>query len=567
MYKEEKNRRGGRKNSNKRGTDELSRPEKRSIGNRPPLPRPVDVIAEDDEEPTTTTALISPTSGRIPPANLLPKRADTSQLDVGGRIRAISTSQIQTGATNLLGRKTSSLSAKASIPISQKRSVPGPNPLELSDKPNRTRRMRRDASDTDPDDTMNGSDDEGLESRPPSSFKTPRPPRISKSARDLIDFLDQGPPVNFGPSLPLQLPAVPSPKSTGRFQRMISKLTGSSSNEKLREDAAKLRKNLVTNTTFNATNVPTNPPQTPVKRAPTVVVATPPPRLQSMSQQVTPPNSPPTLDQDSSRPVQRRTSVRKKVPPLEPDLETSRLGPQSPVPRTAPNELLRSPALTNGNGQPNGVNEAHKPASPSPPSPEPEPRTSPNAETVANNDRIKFRRPAPTPPTKITVEVVAPAPLPVTNQPPSPSQGIELSLNAAHAQSLRQLMSMATTADECRVLVDMFLARVGFPINRSTDVDPYPSPISSTDPSDIDLESSVIETLLGGDSSSGPSTVIHSTQPSEAGQADESEMGTSDAETFGETTDSPVQRSTSRITRDTRVNPLPPSATRLLSVA
>ena len=559
----------GRKSSNKRGTDELSRPEKRSLGNRPPLPRPVDVIAEDDEEPTTT--YIPPTSGRVPFTNSLPKRADASQLDVGGRIRAISTSQIQTGATNLLGRKTSSLSAKASIPISQKRSVPGPSPLELSDKPNRTRKIRRDASDTDPDDTMNGSDDERLESRPPSSFKTPRPPRISKSARDLIDFLDQGPPVDFGPSRPPQLPAISSPKSTGRFQRMMSKLTGSSSNEKLREDATKLRKNLVTNTAFSATNTNTNPPQTPVKRVPTVVVATPPPRLQSMSQQVTPPNSPPTLDQDSSRPVQRRTSVRKKVPPLEPDLETSRPGPQSPVSRTVSNDPPRSQPLTNGNGQTNGVSEALKPGSPSSPSPEPEPRPRPSAETVANNDKIKFRRPAPTPPTKITVEVVAPAPapvpLPVTNQPPSPSQGIEMSLNAAHAQSLRQLMSMATTADECRVLVDMFLARVGFPINRSTDMDPYPSPISSTDPSDIDLESSVIETLLGGDSSSGPSTVVHSTQPSEAGQADESEMGTSDAETFDETTDSPIQRSTSRITRDTRVNPLPPPATRLLAVA
>jgi hypothetical protein len=252
VYKEEKNRRGGRKSSNKRGVDELSRSEKRSIGNRPPLPRPVDVIAEDDEEPATT--LISPTSGRAPPMGSLPKRADTSQLDVSGRIRAISTSQIQVGATNLLARKTSSLSARASIPISQKRSVHGLSPLELSDKPNRTRKIQRDASDTDPDDTMNGSDNERPASRAPSSFKSPRPPRISKSARDLIDFLDQGPPPDFAPPLLPQSQAVSSPKSAGRFQRMMSKLTGGSSSEKLREESAKLRKSPVINTAFNATN-------------------------------------------------------------------------------------------------------------------------------------------------------------------------------------------------------------------------------------------------------------------------------------------------------------------------
>lgn len=551
----------GRKSSNKRGTDELSRPEKRSIGNRPPLPRPVDVIAEDDEEQTT----ISPISGRVLPTNSLPKRVETSQLDVSGRTRAISTSQIQTGAASLLARKTSSLSAKASIPISQKRSVHGPSPLELSDRPNRTRKIQRDASDTDPDETMNGLDDERSESRTPSSFKSPRPARISKNARDLIDFLDQGPPVDFTPPFPPQSQAASSPKSTGRFQRIMSRLTGSSSSEKLREEGMKLKKNLVTNTSFNAANGVINPPQTPIKRAPTVVVSTPPPRLQSTTQQVTPPNSPPTLNQDSSRPVQRRTSVRKKVPPLDPELETSRPGPQPPISRTMSNELLRPSPLTNGNGQPNGVNEAHKLGSPPP---EPESRSRPSADTIASDDRIMFQRPAPTPATKITVEVVTPVPvpasLPITIQPPSPpSQGVELSLNATHAQNLRQLISMATTADECRVLVDMFLARVGFPIDRSTDVDPYPSPISSADPSDIDLESSVIETLLGG----GPSTVIHSAKPSEAGQADESEAGTSDAETCDEAVDSLIQRSPSRISRDARVNHPPPLATRLLAVA
>lgn len=491
------------------------------------------------------------------------KRAGASQFDMTGRARAISTSQIQTGATHLLPRKTSSLSAKASIPVSQKRFVHGPTPLELSDKLNRTRKI----SDMDPDDIVNDSDDEKSESHTLSNFKTPRPPKLSKGARDLIEFLDQGPPTDFTPPLPPQSPAAsPSLKAAGRFQRMMSRLTGGSSSEKLREESAKLRKTPVVSTAVNTTNGTTNHPQTPVKKVvPTVVVATPPPRMQPTSQQVTPPKSP-TFNHDPPRLVQRKTSVRKKVPPLNPELEMSVHSPQSPsVSRVLYDEQTRPSTLPNGNGQPNGINEAHKPAQLVSPEPEPRPRAS--ADTIASDEKIIFRRPAPTPPTKNVVEVTAPAPLPVTIQPPSPSQDAQLPLDAAHARSLRQLMSTATSADECRVLVDMFLARVGFPVDRSTDADPYPSPISSTDPSDVDLESSLIEALLGGDSSSVPSTAVHSAQPSEAGQADESEVGISDAETCDEVIDSPTQHSPSRIVRDARVNrPLPP-ASRLLAVA
>ena len=549
VFKEEKSRRVGRKGSNKRGTEELSRLEKRSITNRSPRQRPVEVIAEDDEE--TTFTLFSSNNGRVHPTNSPHKRSGASPFDTTGRTRAISTSQIQTGATHLLPRKTSSLSAKVTAPISQKRSTHGSSPLELSDKPNRKTR----------DMDLNGSDDEKSEPRTLSNFRTPKPPKLSKDARDLIDFLDQGPP---GP--PQSPAASPSLKSTGRFQRMMSRLTGSTSNERLREESARLRKTPVVSTTFNTTNGATNHPQTPVKKVPTVVVATPPPRMQLTPQQVTPPKSQ-TVNHESSRPMLRKTSVRKKVPPLDPTLETSVYSPRSPsISRTLSDEQTPSSVLPSGNLQPN---EAHKSAKPPVISPESEPRPRPSADTIASDEKIIFQRPPPAPPTKITIEVAAPAPtsLPVMIQQQSPSQDARLSLNAAHARSLRQLMSTATTADECRVLVDMFLARAGFPIDRSIDADPYPSPISSTDPSDVDLESSVIEALLGGESSSVPSTTVHSAQPSEACQADESEVGTSDAETYDEVIESPTQHSPSRIIRDARANrPLPPTS-RLLAVA
>lgn len=530
----------------------MPRLEKRSISNRPPLPRPVDVIAEDDEE--TTSTLVSSSNGRIHPMNSSYKRKGASQFDPNERSRTISTSQIQTGPSHILPRKTSSLSAKSSIPISQKRSARGLSHLELSEKPDRARNI----GDMDLDDILNGSDDEKSESHTLSNFKTPKPPKLSKSARDLIDFLDQGPPTDFAPPPPQSPAASSSLKSVGRFQRMMSRLTGGSSSEKLREESTKLKKTSVVNTT-NVANL-----QTPVKKAPAVIVATPPPRIRPTPQQVTPPKSP-IANHDSSR-VGRKTSVRKKVPPLNPELETSVNSLQSSsVPRILSDEQIRPPGLPHGNGQSSSVNEAHKPTKPLLLS-ELEPRPRASSDTAASDEKIMFRRPAPTPPAKITIEVATPAAtlLPVTVQPPSP-QDTKLSLNATHAQSLRQLMSTATTADECRVLVDMFLARVGFPIDRSIDADPYPSPISSIDPSDADLESSVIETLLGGYSSSVPSTTVHSAQPSEASQADESEVGTSDAETCDEIIDSPTQRSPSRAVRDPRVNR--PSASRLLAVA
>ena len=488
--------------------------------------------------------------------NPLPKRTDASQFDSTGRTRAISATQIRAGAIQNLTRNHSLLSPKSSLPNSRKRFAPGLSPLELSDKPNRTRKAQRDASGMD-NIITNGLDDEKPESHTLSSPITPMHPKISKSARDLIEFLDQGPPVDF---VPPQVAS--SPKSTGRFQRMMSRLTGSSSSEKLREDGARLRKASAPSFARNATNGTLNPPQNPVKM-PAVIVASPPPRPPSMMQQITPPDSPPTINQDSLRPVQRRTSVRKKVPPLDPELETPGLAPPpSPFSRITPNDHPHSQTLTDGNGQLNG---ADKPVSP-PSSPEPEPRVRGSVDTISSDGKITFRRPTPTPLTTNTAEVVTPAPasLPVTIQPPSPSQRTEPSLDVTHAQSLRQLMSMATTADECRVLVDMFLARVGFPIDRSTNMDPYPSPISSTDPSDVDLEGSVVETLLGGDSSSDPSTTFHSTQPSEASQADESEVGTSDAETFDEDINPGIQRSPSNIAQLDRP-PLP--TTRLLTVA
>lgn len=84
-------------------------------------------------------------------------------------------------------------------------------------------------------------------------------------------------------------------------------------------------------------------------------------------------------------------------------------------------------------------------------------------------------------------------------------------LTIGRVDELRRLMSNATTADECRVLTDMFLARIGFPIKRVAEEEPYPSPIS--DPEEIKAENSLVEILLGGSSSESDSFVSTTEEP------------------------------------------------------
>ena len=74
---------------------------------------------------------------------------------------------------------------------------------------------------------------------------------------------------------------------------------------------------------------------------------------------------------------------------------------------------------------------------------------------------------------------------------------------AYDAQDLRRLLTVATTADECRLLVDMFLARSGFPVGKSVseavgglapDVDATASALEDYNDS---LERSLVSAMLG----------------------------------------------------------------------
>lgn len=72
---------------------------------------------------------------------------------------------------------------------------------------------------------------------------------------------------------------------------------------------------------------------------------------------------------------------------------------------------------------------------------------------------------------------------------------------ADDAQDLRRLIAVATTADECRLLVDMFMAKSGFPAVPAQEECPTPSEVdtAASEMQDLNdsLERSLVSLLLG----------------------------------------------------------------------
>lgn len=81
---------------------------------------------------------------------------------------------------------------------------------------------------------------------------------------------------------------------------------------------------------------------------------------------------------------------------------------------------------------------------------------------------------------------------------------IEPAFTAEQAQDLRRLLSVATTADECRLLVDMFLIKSGFSLPPTKDEVPAPAPSPEVEEAatkieafNSDMERSLVGLLLG----------------------------------------------------------------------
>ncbi|KAI0307207.1 hypothetical protein B0F90DRAFT_1686276 [Multifurca ochricompacta] len=448
------------------------------------------------------------------------------------RVRSVSTSGITKGIDPRVTGK-SPLGVK-SPPASSGALGHGPyHDPNLSPSPQRVRKIQRNRESMDIDDIMNGSE-EGSESSPDPGDQTSqgrvRLYPVSKAANDLISFLEEGPPPEIQPvrtatvSTVSLTPTTKSAKSGSRLQRMISKLN-LTKEDRAPQDSQRSRGVGI----GSAPSTPSvsslrsfgsnNPPPVPIaiKPVPPPIIAAPQPVPISPS-----PSSRNSLTDDtrshltrSDRP--RKMSVRKAVPTWEGMVDQGTPAPHStraiPSPHPVPSPRLslsakdlsnhshdnhksprsESPAATptspvlavveahshspthreNGNGRtdqpyPQGIYR--------PRSSRPNHRSSVNDEQFTSVRRLSGRRPQP------------------SSGMIDRAQGIPAtpSLSEALALDMRRLMSQATNADECRLLVDTFLARAGI-------ASPFSPALYST-PSDVEpLERTLVNYFLGTD--------------------------------------------------------------------
>ncbi|KAF8505727.1 hypothetical protein F5888DRAFT_464683 [Russula emetica] len=504
---------------------------------RKPLPQPshahVDSIVED-EEPREGVA-------SSPPAA---QSRSVTKPDV--RVRSVSASGISHG----LGPQGPQVTRKPSLggknpPPSFGRMGRDPyhSPNNPSTSPRRKRKVQRNRESMDIDAIMNGS--EGSESSPdPGDQATQaraRPYPVSKATKDLISFLEEGPPPDIQPTRTATVstvsltPTTKSAKSGNRLQRMISKLNLSKDDRVLQDSrgrrvgsASAPTTPLVSSVRSMGTNLPPLPP--PVKPVPPPVLSIPPPVPLSP-----PPSSQPSPDDDDARsPASRndrqparKMSIRKAVP----NWETADQGALAARTRdtsvtSSPHTVHTSSPLTASPTPPtqNGQAQSRLPSTPVPEAKKANGHTYDNHKLPGSDSPVEI----PTPTSVLETPSHSPAPrenengraehpLPDASRPrssrlnrrsmndekvnsarrlpgrqPQPPVTPTPSLSESLALDLRKLMSQANTADECRLLLDTILTRAGI-------TTPY-SPVLDTTPSDIEpLEKILVHHFLGAD--------------------------------------------------------------------
>ncbi|KAI0658565.1 hypothetical protein C8Q70DRAFT_176147 [Cubamyces menziesii] len=493
---------------------------KRGANGRPPL-RHVDSIVEDEEESSSQNHL-NPSSSTAAPAfqsNAASARIRNTSFTAqpspvmaranDQRLRSISISNVphprhEDGIT----RKTP---AKPSVRTGSQNAMPPPAGV-----PKRTRKMGRNRESMDLDDIMNGSDGEDasvvvdeepssvpMPLRSPTSSRgsdpmSPRKPHVSRAAQDLIAFLEAGPPEEpaYNQSMNASVISFESTKTrSGRLQRMMSRLTLGGSKESLsgsipeemggvtatpktpRSLSRKGSSKAALNTpppSFKASSLASKrsiPDVLGMQPYPNVIVATPPPRpvLQTSSLISAEPHSTTSSshtsreDVSSQAPSLTRRSTRKAVPQfdetaLSPSSSTAQedTRPHTNGYRNSPDSLtptsptvVRKPVPLNGHPVKIDTSEAslHPSRSITSPSSTVD-RKSPRSHSKAESgyaSRSASRSP-------VTPSERLPQPPPPPAAPAIPP---------AEVEDLRRLLGAATSADECRLLVDMFLAKTG----------------------------------------------------------------------------------------------------------
>lgn len=488
----------------------------RATGRRPSL-RHVDSIIEDEEEANVVKVTSTVTATRARVTTPTPPNLPSSPSSSVHRGRSFSEAP-HPGGNNRSLREMPSISAfplpppspsAAEIAAMPKREWRAPQEINTKGGyPPRTRKIQGNRESLDLDDVMGGSDDDDevlvVPTPAPRVVKTPVTPRaakpkVSASTRDLMDFLAQGPPetpslpggsrdIDFFPDGPPMSPVGSTehgkPKGGGRLQRMMSKLTlngdksrgsGDEFNTRSRTASNASRNPLrskISNSNMGSISSLANRPVPPRPRP----ISPPPSATQSSEEQ----NS-------SSSLSNKQPSVPRKSMPKTWNTQLS--DPQTSIPSVALSKLEtqeRSSSLSPSLQPPSSVHSVTS-------------RIETNGRTVSGRSgdaspAVSPVRSSPKPPSTPVQHAVGPV---ILTHPSA------LSLN--DTRDMRRLLSKATTADECRLIFDMFLAKAGIPVS-PVDYDvPYPSPSPSDTPIaqqstvDSSLEQSIVELFLGGD--------------------------------------------------------------------
>jgi hypothetical protein len=408
---------------------------------------------------------------------------------------------------------------------------------------------------------MNGSE-EGSESSPDASDqgargRAPLYP-VSKATKDFISFLEEGPPPDVQPARPAAVssvslaPTTKSSKSGSRLQRMISKLN-LSKEDRTFQDSQRSRgvgsasaPSTPSMRSFGTSYAPPLPP--PVKPVPPPMLSIAP------SVPLSPPSSsqPSPDDDDARSPTSRndrrprKMSVRKAVPnwdtvgqgvPAPPSRDTtsphvhtsspSIASPASPIQNGRQSRLTPAPEAKEANGHTHDYHKSSRSDTPvdiptpasivlETPSHSPTPRENGNRRAEQSysqgtsrprssrrNRRLSMNDEQPSPARRSSERQSQPS----NHQPAIPAPSLPESL----ALDLRKLMSQATTADECRLLLDTFLTRAGFA--------PASSPVLDTTSSELEpLERILVQHLLGADPDDPQSLHFESVSADEAVQ-------------------------------------------------
>ncbi|OJT09082.1 hypothetical protein TRAPUB_25 [Trametes pubescens] len=562
VYKQERtervNRRAGQDPEKASGGGATAgEPKPRVNGGRPPI-RHVDSIVEDEEEAGSSNHTSSATpafqsnaaSARMRNTSFTTQPTPMMARAAEQRLRSISISNVphprhEDGIT----RKTSTKSK--SKPGAQN-AMPPPLGLGVAKK---TRKMGRNRESLDLDDIMNGSDNDdalvGAEvevpqpapvpipapMRSPSTPRretapsSPRAPHVSRAAQDLIAFLEAGPPEEpaYNPSMNASVISFESSKTrSGRLQRMMSRLTLGGSKESLNGSIPEEPRSLSRKTSSRGIGMTSPPPSykpsslaskrsmTDVaipQQYPNVIVATPPPRpaLQTAASILAEPPSTSSShtsreDVSSQTPSLTRRTTRKAVPTFD----DSAISPSSSV----AHDDGRSPV----NGHRNSARDPDRASTPS--------TTTIRKPVALNGHPVKIdTSEGSLHPYSITSPASERKSLrshskaesgyasrsasrsPVTPSEALPSAPAAPAIPPSDVDDLRRLMGSATNADECRLLVDMFLAKNGLaPKTLSASEPAVPqSPVVSLEEAlalatagNDDIERGLVALFLGG---------------------------------------------------------------------